>query len=62
MYHAATKVGHEDDFLRRRDALHNAQDALAYVLSRFRADCAAMAIRTAQDAEKRFIRIQVALA
>ena len=44
------------------EALYNAQDMLAYKRARFRADCAARAIRTAADAEKHMIRIAVARA
>ena len=35
---------------------------LAYERARFRADCAARAIRTAADAEKHMVRIEVARA
>ena len=40
----------------------DAQDELAYVRARFRADCAARAIRTSQDSDNRYLRIQVARA
>ena len=44
------------------EELYNAQDELAFVRARFRADCAARAIRTAEDAEKHLRRIQAARA
>ena len=44
------------------ETLYIAQDALAYERARFRADCAALAIRTAADAEKHMLRISVARA
>ena len=40
----------------------NAQDALAYERAWFRADCAARAIRTIEDAEKAMLCIAVARA
>ena len=40
------------------EALCNAQDALAYERARFRADCAARAIRTAADAETHMLAFQ----
>ena len=73
----STKVGDVEYFLRRMDrsvggecddndctavALYNAQDTLAYERARFRADCAARAIRTAADAEKHMNPISVARA
>ena len=42
--------------------LSNAQDALAYERARFRANCATLAIRTTEDAEKAMLRIAVARA
>ena len=44
------------------EALYNAQDMLVRERARFRADCAARAIRTAADAEKHMCRIAVARA
>ena len=73
----STKVGDVEYFLLRMDrsvggecdnnectaeALYNAQDTLAYERARFRADCAARAIRTAEDAERARFRISVARA
>ena len=46
----------------RYGPLYNAQDMLAVERARFRADCAARAIRTAADAEKHMCRIAVARA
>ena len=43
-------------------ARRNAQDTLAYERAKFRADCAALAIRTTEDAERAWIRIAVARA
>ena len=40
----------------------DAEDTLAYERARFRADCAALAIRTIEDAEKAMVRIAVARA
>ena len=53
-----TKVGDMD----RAEALYNAQGTLAYERARFRAKCAARTIRTAEDAERAWIRIAVARA
>ena len=44
------------------ESLYNAQGMLAFERARFRADCAARAIRTAADAEKHMCRIAVARA
>ena len=57
------RVGGEcSDFGTPAEALYNAQDMLVRERARFRADCAARAIRTAADAEKHMCRIAVARA
>ena len=73
----STTVGDVEYFLRRMDrsvgggcdntdstaeALYNAQGTLAYERAKFRADCAARAIRTTEDTERAWIRIAVARA
>ena len=51
--HMDRRVGGEcSDFETPAEALYNAQDMLVRERARFRADCAARAIRTAADAEK----------
>ena len=54
--------GESSDLESPAEALYNAQDMLAIERARFRADCAARAIRTAADAEKHMCRIAVARA
>ena len=54
--------GESSDFETPAEALYNAQDMLVRERARFRADCAARAIRTAADAEKHMCRIAVARA
>ena len=61
--HMYRRVGGElSDFETPAEALYNAQDMLVKERARFRADCAARAIRTAADAEKHMCRIAVARA
>ena len=61
--HMDRRVGRESsDFETPAEALYNAQDMLVRERARFRADCAARAIRTAADAEKHMCRIAVARA
>ena len=61
--HMDRRVGGESsDFETPAEALYNAQDMLVRERARFRADCAARAIRTAADAEKHMCRIAVARA
>ena len=61
--HMDRRVGGESsDFETPSEALYNAQDMLVRERARFRADCAARAIRTAADAEKHMCRIAVARA
>ena len=58
----ALQGGESSDFETPAEALYNAQDMLVRERARFRADCAARAIRTAADAEKHMCRIAVARA
>ena len=59
--HMDRRVGGEcSDLETPAEALYNAQDMLVRERARFRADCAARAIRTAADAEKHMCRIAVA--
>ena len=59
--HMDRRVGGEcSDFETPAESLYNAQDMLVRERARFRADCAARAIRTAADAEKHMCRIAVA--
>ena len=58
----STKVGDAKSFRKALNNAVNAQNELACVRALFQADCAARATRTAQNAEKHFIRIQVARA
>ena len=61
--HMDRRVGGESSDLETpAEALYNAQDMLAVERARFRADCAARAIRTAADAEKHMCRIAMARA
>ena len=61
--HMDRRVGVESsDYETPAEALYNAQDMLVRERARFRADCAARAIRTAADAEKHMCRIAVARA
>ncbi len=61
--HMDRRVGGEcSDLETPAEKLHNAQGKLAFERARFRADCAARAIRTAADAEKHKCRIAVARA
>ena len=61
--HMDRRVGGESSDLETpAEALYNAQDMLAVERARFRADCAARAIRTAADAEKHMCCIVVARA
>jgi hypothetical protein len=48
--------------LRKNEAMLTAEEELVLARERFRADCAARAIRTCQDAERHYIRIQDARA
>ncbi len=50
-HHIATKT------LSKIEAMRAAEDALVCARERFRADYAALAIRTCQDAERNYIRI-----
>ena len=61
--HMDRRVGGESsDKESPAESLYNAQGMLAFERARFRADCAARAIRTAADAEKHMCRIAVARA
>jgi hypothetical protein len=48
--------------LNKTEAMRAALNELVYARERFRADCAARAIKTGQDAERRYIRIRDARA
>ena len=48
--------------LRKNEAMLTAEEELVWARERFRADCAARAIRTCQDAEWHYIHIQDARA
>ena len=56
MYGKASQSYEED---RRNIVRRKAEDMLAYERAKFQADCAALAIRTAEDAERAWIRIAV---
>ena len=61
--HMDRRVGGESsDKESPAESLYNAQGMLAFERARFRADCAARAIRTTADAEKHMCRITVARA
>ena len=61
--HMDRRVGGEcSDLETPAESLYNAQGKLAFERARFRADCAARAIRNAADAEKHKCRIAVARA
>ncbi len=55
-YHIAIKA------LSKNEAVLTAEDELVWARERFRADCAALAIRTCQDAKRHYIRIRDACA
>ena len=64
-YNKQLKFQHEKekkDLETPAESLYNAQGKLAFERARFRADCAARAIRNAADAEKHKCRIAVARA
>jgi hypothetical protein len=55
-YHISIKA------LRKNEAMPTVEDELVWARERFRADCAALAIRTCQNAERHYIRILYARA